>query len=142
LTVDTFIARAFPHYALLPRIYVEDDLYAAVDNFFNLTRGTTLKVRWPLLEGRVAIIKYLPSLLSLILFQDIDHDGFKRCSPLRLFAPFLIDAPRAIYIDYDSVVLCNLEMLWDVFDTWTAEQWFGAARQNNEPMKCAVAIGL
>lgn len=44
---------------------------------------------------------------------------FRHCSTARLklpFAPQLANASRLLYVDYDSVVLCDLALLWDTFD--------------------------
>ena len=42
--------------------------------------------------------------------QVIDRDGFKRCAPLRLMTPFYapIRADRVIYLDLDTLVLCDI----------------------------------
>lgn len=41
-----------------------------------------------------------------------NHDGFKRCSPLRLLLPFIPEfsnVSRALFFDMDVVVLCDVE---------------------------------
>jgi hypothetical protein len=64
-----------------------------------------------------------------------NHDGFKRCSPLRLLMPFipaLANVTRAIFLDLDAVVLCDAERLWDLFDEWTDTQWLGIAPESKK----------
>jgi hypothetical protein len=67
-------------------IYPEDDAYAAAEQ--TLGNGSTL------------------------LFN---HDGFKRCSPLRLLIPFaggaMAQASKVVFLDMDLVMLCDAEQV-------------------------------
>jgi hypothetical protein len=58
--------------------------------------------------------------------KRINDNGFKFCSPLRLKSPFALgrDVKRLIYLDIDTIVLCDLEQLWETFDTWAEGVWF------------------
>lgn len=67
------------------QIHPEDDAYAAVED--TLGAGST---------------------------RGFNHDGFKRCSPLRLLMPFipgLANASRVVFLDVDAVVLCDIEQV-------------------------------
>ena len=88
------------------QIHPEDDAYAAVEDA--LGAGATL---------------------------NFNHDGFKRCSPLRLVLPFLpalANVTRVIFLDLDVVVLCDAEQMWDAFDEWMEEMWLGIAPNSKE----------
>jgi hypothetical protein len=67
-------------------MYPEDDAYAAVEQ--TLGNGSTLY---------------------------FNHDGFKRCSPLRLTVPFaggaMALASKVIHLDMDLIVLCDIEQV-------------------------------
>lgn len=86
------------------RVHAEDDAYAAVEAM--LGAGAT---------------------------RGFNHDGFKRCAPLRLLLPFvpgIADASRVVYVDLDVLVLCNPQQLWDVFESWTKDMWLGVAPES------------
>ena len=66
-----------------------------------------------------------------------NHDGFKRCSPLRLLIPFIpafANVSKALFLDLDAVSLCDIEQMWDLFDEWTEDMWLGIAPEaKDEP---------
>ena len=67
-------------------IHAEDDAYAAVEDALGI--GAT---------------------------RGFNHDGFKRCAPLRLTIPFLpalSNVSKAIFLDLDLVFLCDPQQVW------------------------------
>jgi len=55
--------------------------------------------------------------------ERVPHNIFKNCASSRLKLPFLLDElgiRRAIYLDWDTVVLCDLSLLWAEFERFAA----------------------
>ena len=55
--------------------------------------------------------------------KRVPHNIFKNCASSRLKLPFLLadlGIARAIYLDWDTIVLCDLSLLWAEFDRFAA----------------------
>ena len=64
---------------------------------------------------------------------------FKACAASRLKLPFLMrewGVQRALYLDYDTVLQCDLSQLWAEFDGFEAgRQFFGFAAVDPRPLR-------
>lgn len=78
-------------------------------------------------DGRVKLSLYESAEVERAVVAQVGADDaaaigtglFRYCSTARLklpFVPALANASRLLYIDYDSVVLCDLALLWDGFE--------------------------
>ena len=66
--------------------------------------------------------------------DTLDNAGFKTCSSVRLKIPFVMtDTERVIYIDNDSIAMCDLGLLFDSGATWTTDQIIGAVPEAPHP---------
>jgi hypothetical protein len=84
-------------------------------------------------EVRVYRLADLDAAGAELGFRDMDavpHTVFKTCAASRLKLPFVLrraGVERVLYLDWDTVVTCDLTRLWSMFGSWEAEKWVGFA---------------
>ena len=70
----------------------------------------------------------------------VDNSLFKQCSTIRLKVPFirgpLARVDRLLYIDFDSIVKCDLEVMWEeqLGDDWEEGQVMSMSQEGPHPM--------
>ena len=70
----------------------------------------------------------------------VDNKLFKQCSTIRMKLPFiggpLASVDRLLYIDFDSIVKCDLETMWEeeLGNDWTEQQIFSFSEEGPHPM--------
>jgi hypothetical protein len=86
--------------------------------------------RWPLHNSfevvYVDIVTNLPSSHHQYLNE------FRRCSPARLFAPYLLpDVDAIVYVDVDSLLVSDPRSLWADFQRFGPSHWLAMAWEND-----------
>jgi hypothetical protein len=62
---------------------------------------------------------------------DVDENAWKRCAGLRMLFPMaFVELERFVYLDYDTVALCDAARLGAVFDAFEGAACFGFAGED------------